>query len=162
MKTGIYVGTYAKYNSGSIQGAWIDPSEHADHETFIAACLALHSDESDPELMYQDYEGFPEQYYSESGIDADLWDWLALDESDRALLAAYIDATGDNNADIETARDSLYGRYDSDLDMAYDYIESTGLLSDVHESIARYFDYEAFARDLSYDFSQSNGYYFSN
>jgi antirestriction protein len=63
--TAVYVGTFAKYNSGSIKGAWIKLEGH-DAETFQAACLELHSDESDPELMFQDFEGFPRAFYSES------------------------------------------------------------------------------------------------
>lgn len=62
----IYVGTYAKYNSGSLQGAWLDLSDYADAAEFMAACKELHKDEADPELMFQDYEGFPEDMYGES------------------------------------------------------------------------------------------------
>lgn len=79
----IYVGTYAKYNSGSIQGAWLDLEDFDDKESFLEACKELHADESDPELMFQDFEGFPKSMYSESSIPYALWDWLELDEDDR-------------------------------------------------------------------------------
>lgn len=55
----LYVGTYAKYNSGSIAGAWLDLEDYADRDSFLVAARELHKDESDPELMYQDFEGFP-------------------------------------------------------------------------------------------------------
>ena len=71
----VYVGTYAKYNNGSIFGEWIDAEDYADKEEFIEACKELHKDEPDPELMLQDYEGFPEVFYSEKDIDSRLWDW---------------------------------------------------------------------------------------
>ena len=57
----VYVGTYAKYNNGSIKGAWID-LEGLDENSFHDACLELHKDESDPELMFQDFEGFPRRF----------------------------------------------------------------------------------------------------
>lgn len=163
MKPQVYVGTYAKYNDGSIFGAWVDLSSFDSHDAFIEHCKALHKDEQDPELMFQDYEGFPEYYYNECEIDPDLWDnYINLDDDDKLLLEAYIDATGDNDATIDDARDSFYGKFDSDFDFAYDYIESTGLLSGLDESIKRYFDYETFTGDLLYDFPNANGYYFSN
>lgn len=62
----IYVGTYAKYNNGSIEGAWLDLTDYADAEDFLNACKELHKDEEDPELMFQDFEGFPDFLYSES------------------------------------------------------------------------------------------------
>lgn len=56
----IYCGTYAKYNSGSIAGRWLALEDYADADAFLAACRALHADESDPELMFQDFQCFPQ------------------------------------------------------------------------------------------------------
>src|SRR5690349_16831915 len=53
----VYVGTYAKYNNGSIAGAWLDLEDYADKDSFLAACAELHKDEDDPEFMFQDFEG---------------------------------------------------------------------------------------------------------
>ena len=92
----IYVGTYAKYNQGSIQGAWLDCSDYADKDAFYKACADLHSDEVDPEFMFQDFEDCAD-FVSESGIDDGFFEFLALDEDDRELLTAYrdnIDQTG--------------------------------------------------------------------
>lgn len=47
----IYVGTYSKYNNGSIDGKWITISDYNTYEEFVDACRELHSDESDPEFM---------------------------------------------------------------------------------------------------------------
>lgn len=89
MSARIYVGTYAKYNDGNLAGAWLNCEDYADKDEFIAACLELHKDESDPELMFQDYEGFPEGFYGESHIDPALWDWLDMSEAQQGVLAAY-------------------------------------------------------------------------
>ena len=58
----VYVGTFRKYNEGSIEGAWIDLDKFANYEEFIAACRKLHADETDPELMIQDVENDGEDW----------------------------------------------------------------------------------------------------
>ena len=47
----LYVGTYAKYNAGSLGGAWLKLDDYSDRSEFLAACAGLHADESDRELM---------------------------------------------------------------------------------------------------------------
>lgn len=147
MTARVYVGTYAKYNNGSIKGAWLDLEDYSDHEDFISACKEIHKDEPDPELMFQDYEGFPKGFYGESYIKPDLWDWLELDEHDRALLDAYQNAV-DENATIDTARDAYAGHgYDTEADWAERFLEDTGGLEGVPEHLKNYIDYAAYARD---------------
>src|SRR6187455_3398486 len=109
MTARIYVGTYAKYNAGSIKGAWLNLEDYSDKEAFLEACKELHKDEADPEFMYQDSEGFPRAYYSESFITDALFAWLELDEDDRALLAVYNEHIGYEGG-LEAARDAYMGR----------------------------------------------------
>ena len=49
----LYVGTYAKYNAGSIAGEWIDLTNFSDADEFLAHCAELHKDEEDPEFMFK-------------------------------------------------------------------------------------------------------------
>lgn len=56
----VYVGTYAKYNNGSLSGQWVDLTQFANYSEFVKKCRTIHKDESDPELMIQDYENFPD------------------------------------------------------------------------------------------------------
>lgn len=70
----VYVGTYGKYSRGSIEGAWLTLKDYANKGEFLAACRALHKDERDPELMFQDWENVPSWMISESGIDAEVWE----------------------------------------------------------------------------------------
>ena len=82
----VYCGTYGKYNDGSLCGLWIDLSrffakakrqaDDDDYDEFINFCKAIHADEEVPELMFQDYEGFPRQWYSESGMDQEDFDHI--------------------------------------------------------------------------------------
>lgn len=143
----VYVGTYAKYNSGSIRGAWIDLEDYqGDREGFLTACKALHSDEPDPELMFQDYEGFPAAYYSESGLSDELFEWLDLDEVDRELLQVYLEHV-DNSGDLEAAREAFLGLANSEREWAEQWLEDTGQLSELPDWAANYFDFDAYARD---------------
>ena len=93
----LYVGTYAKYNNGSIEGEWLNLSDYSDADEFLEACKELHADEEDPELMFQDYEGFPECFYSESMGENELeklFKFINMDEYDRKLIEMYAEATG--------------------------------------------------------------------
>ena len=146
----IYVGTYAKYNNGSIKGQWLDLEDYSDMDAFLEACATLHADESDPEFMFQDFEGFPKSLYSESAVSDALWDWLELDEDDHELLAVY-QYEVNRSADIEEAREAFMGKYDSPEDWAAEYIADSGMLSEVPDSLRNYIDYAAYARDARCD-----------
>jgi len=74
--------------------------------------------------------------------------------------AAYIDCFGSwDNSGFEEA---YSGEWDSDTALAEDFIESTGMLSEMPDNLRSYFDTAAFTRDLMFDYSESGGYYFRN
>jgi antirestriction protein len=155
----LYVGTYNKYNNGSIQGAWIDLTKYTDKYDFYNACAELHKDESDPEFMFQDFEGFPKDLYSESGnIDA-IYEYIDF-VNETHLNQEAVDAGLSLGIPLGKLEDAYHGQFDNDTDLAYEFIESTGLLHGVPDSITNYFDYEAFGRDLAMDFITDNGFYF--
>ena len=56
----IYVGTYAKYNNGSLQGEWVELSEFYDWDDFMERCAEIHEDEEAPEYMSQAWEEIPD------------------------------------------------------------------------------------------------------
>lgn len=121
----VYVGTYAKYNNGSLKGEWLELSGFRGRDEFLKACRKLHSDEEDPELMFQDFENFPRSYYSESNIRDDLWYWLELTDDEKDVLEAYLEVA-DSDATSEDAQDAFMGIYDSKEDWATELIEKTG------------------------------------
>lgn len=55
-----YIGTYAKYNNGSLAGAWMILTDYENYDAFLAACKQIHRDEPDPEFMCQDVESMPD------------------------------------------------------------------------------------------------------
>jgi antirestriction protein len=143
----VYVGTYAKYNSGSIKGEWLDLDDYSDKESFLAACAELHKDESDPELMFQDFESVPAGMVSESHISDDLWDWLALDDDDKELLSVYREHVRDDGG-IDDARDAFMSKgHNTEADWAAEWLEETGGLEGVPAHLENYIDFESYARD---------------
>jgi len=89
----VYVGTFSKYNSGSLKGARIKLQGHT-AQSFMEACLELHKDESDPELMFQDFEGFPRAFYSESALSSSLWEWIDCNDAEQAIWEAFTECFG--------------------------------------------------------------------
>lgn len=158
----IYVGTYAKYNNnGSIQGEWLDLDDYNDKSDFIQACLELHDDEEDPELMFQDWENIPDLFISECSIDPDFWDYMNCDRDEDAK-AAYLACFGEwDESDFE---ERYRGQYDSFTELAEQLLDETGELEAIPENLRYYFDYEAYGRDLQLggEFCEHDGHCFWN
>lgn len=71
------------------------------------------------------------------------------DNGDEDWLEAYIEATGcDLNIAVDKYDDSTFYHDMSLVDVAYDIVEECYNLP---ENLERYFDYEAFARDLGFE-----------
>lgn len=156
----VYVGTYAKYNSGSIAGKWVDLYTFCDYDEFIAYCHELHADEVDPEFMIQDYDNFPNCWYSESGVDEETFDkiinYASADNKD--VIDAFISCF--DVAYLDSLDERYCGCWNSEIDFAQSIIEECYTLPDF---AMNYFDYEKFARDLFLcDYSYHNGYVFHN
>ena len=150
----VYVGTYGKYNDGSLCGLWIDLSSFDDYDEFINFCYAIHSDESDPELMAQDYECFPRQWYNEGFITREDFDHIKeYSEMCDKHGADAVDDYMEFHDELDNFEEAYMGEWDSEEDFArhivnecYDLERSMGHLAD-------YFDYERYGRELfMYDY----------
>ena len=149
----IYVGTYAKYNDGSIDGEWVDLTDFAhDYDGFVKHCREIHKDEKDPEFMIQDYEGFPRKWYHEAGLPTEeefdkIIEISELDDSEKNAYDAYLELDFSDDS-IEAFREHYYGTYDGDYDLGMDFVDRFGM----PDNPEQYFDYESFGRDLMYDY----------
>lgn len=170
METKIYVGTYHKYNNGSIQGAWID-LENLDKDEFYLKCQELHKDEEDPEFMFQDWEcdEIFKGMISECGIDEEFWELketLENTEIDLEALTAYKNIFGD--IDIRDFEDKYFGHFegffgDINREFGEHMLEEMGELEQVPQHLRYYIDAEAYGRDLLIsDFSEYDGFVFRN
>ena len=97
-------------------------------------------------IFYQQYGGF------------DLSGFVGvrdgLDETKHEAYAAFVGWYG-QGADISCFEDAYIGEYDSELGYAKQYLDDSGILSQIPESLQCYFDVKAFSRDLFI-----NDYYF--
>lgn len=164
----IYVGTYAKYNDGSLFGKWLQLSDYSDLDEFYEACKELHKDEEDPELMFQDWEEIPEGLISECWLSENFFDLRDAmdslkDDNQEAFMVwcthgSYDISREDAHILISKFRDEYCGKYNSEEDYAYEHVESC---YDLPEFAKTYFDYEKFARELfSTDYWYEDGYVF--
>lgn len=150
----VYVGTYQKYNNASLEGDWLSLSDYDSKEEFIQACRELHSDEEDPELMFQDWEGIPEGFISECSISSfffDLKEELQEGEEEAFLEWSDFQCLNQDKEDAHSLvarfRDEFCGAYDSEEEYARMLFDEL-YAHEVPESISYYIDYSAFARDL--------------
>ncbi|MDV4011862.1 antirestriction protein [Elizabethkingia anophelis] len=165
----VYVGTYGKYNDGSIFGEWLTLSDYADKDEFYDACRELHDDEEDPEFMFQDYENIPNGLIGECWISDSIFEVLeALEDMDETRKEAFLIwcnnghrklSEGEIDDLISDFDDDYIGEYKDEEDFAYEQVEQM----DLPEFAKTYFDYEAYARDLfSSDYWSDGGHVFYN
>jgi len=158
----IYVGTYNKYNNGSIAGAWLTLTDYSDTQDFLAACYNLHNDEIDSELMFQDFDDIHKNYQKECIDLEEVYYYVNACLSDNKDV---IDAGLDCEIPLDSIMDAYIGTYDSDSDFAYQMAFDMGTLQEIERVspwIANAIDWHLAARDLMYDYIESNGHYFSN
>ena len=151
----VYVGTYGKYNEGSLCGLLIDLSSFSDYDDFIDFCKAIHADEEDPELMAQDYEAFPRQWYNEGFMSEEDFDHIQeytelCDKYDVDAVDDYMEFADE----LDNFEEAYCGEWDSEEDFARHIVEECWDIERTMGDLSRYFDYEAFGRDLfMYDYN---------
>lgn len=89
----VYVGTYGKYNRGSLKGGWVSLLECKNHGDFLRKCRALHRWERDPEYMIQDVEDFPD------GLECG--EWLSEEDFNDVIAACREEQQEEQGASLE-------------------------------------------------------------
>ena len=157
----IYVGTYNKYNNGSIAGAWLDLDDYNDAHEFIDACQDLHNDELDPELMFQDFDDIHKNYCHECIDIAEVYYYA---DACNDGIKDVIDAGLDCEIPLDSIMDAYIGTYNSDSDFAYEMAFDMGCIQEmdkVSSWLSGAIDWHKAARELMFDNVESNGHYFS-
>lgn len=151
----VYVGTYAKYNNGSLYGKWLDLEDFSDYEEFIEACREIHKDEADPEFMFQDNEFIPSIFGGESWIAPEIFDYInektEYDFDVKYALAEYCSDRKEYFSKIDDIR--VYAGCDDMEDVVLEYVDQMGGLENAfdRETLQNHFDYERYGRDCSFD-----------
>lgn len=159
IKINIFVNTWKNYNeNGADGGRWLAlPMDQNELEELLEN-IAEEIGDDDPEWTVHDFSGdcfdFEISEYDDIVELNDLAQQLSeLDELEAETVAAYLEAV---DSDLSVALAELsecvyYPGYTLE-DVAYELVEE--LCGNADEFLLRYFDYEAFARDLAFD-----GYY---
>ena len=146
----VYVGTYGKYNEGSLCGLWIDLSSFNDYDEFINFCRAIHADEEDPEIMCQDGENIPDSLCHESMGEKEFNNLLKYcdlcDEYNVSAVDDFLEFYSPD--DLDRMNDAYVGVYDSEEDFAREIVNDCYDLEKMMGNLSYYFDYDALARDL--------------
>jgi antirestriction protein len=149
----LYVSTYRKYNEGNLFGEWLDLTNYADAEEFLEACYELHSDEDDPELMFQDCENIPTVLYCESCSKSNIEELYRYIDKCNEYGQDVVDAVLDNGDSLDEVEDVYYlcedDMLNQDENIGISYVDQLGGVENLdRETLMRYFDYEAFGREL--------------
>jgi hypothetical protein len=164
----VYVGTWGKYNGGSLHGEWVDLSNFATPNTFKKYChKKLHGDEPDAELMFQDVEGpaWVRSVISEYGMNYKMvWGWLALDDWEKPVVDGYIELFGINgfsdfNELVSSAQDAYLGGEGQDFDdWVQDFFSETMGDMSVDEFLDRHYNWVDFDNAKMYMDNDGYGY----
>ena len=156
----IYVGTYNKYNNGSIAGKWLDLNDYENIEDFYKACYELHKDEHDPEFMFQDWEYIPGSMIGESWLSDEFYDFLEAVNYSHIDYEIFLSAI-EHGINWDSVENDYRGEAASDEDFAMEFAEETGFCQPGQWPYYA-IDWQAAARDLMYDYTEIEGHYFYN
>jgi len=157
----IFVNTWGNYNeNGADGGEWItlpmDPDALEEELKKISDAMG----DFDPEYCIHDYEWTTEieprdisEYENITALNEELQELDGLDEWDQKEIAAAMEAFGyDFKEAHERQQRGCFVFYaGQDLQEVAEQIADECYLYNAPEFLARYFDYDAFARDLSFD-----------
>ena len=158
----IYVNTWGNYNeNGADGGEWITLPMDADELEEVLENIAAAMGDEDPEWFINDYEWTIDFDLGDVHEMDNIFDWNEkcleadeLEEWEAEEIAAAIEAFGYSFAEaMERQQRGCFIFYaGQDLeDVAYSLIEECYITKDTPDIFTRYFDYEAFARDLGFD-----------
>lgn len=132
----IFLTDYASYNNGTqFQfGHWVDLTDFNDADE-LGEYIIQHfkeADEKSPlygsareETMITDYENFPSEFYSESGMNYEmLYEWIDMDEHDRLKFAAALYIYSDIEEAFDMYEETQVHAYNWSNNDKYDLFEN--------------------------------------
>lgn len=149
----VWIGNLGKYNEGELVGEWFSLPCDMDE---VSKTIGLN--EQYEEYQINDFDtnikGLEIHEYANIETLNEFAEQLdGLEEHEQLILQAYIEVNGSSNLlnDMDSISfDDARIYYDvNDMeDVAHEIVEESGMLNGVNETLARYFDYEAYGRDL--------------
>jgi len=151
----IYVACLAAYNNGHLYGKWITPKADRDElEAQIKEVLKFSPIPGAEEWAIHDYDDFPNlgEY---PDLDKLIQVQEAIDEHGKYVVHAFLENW--SIEDLDHIQDAYYGEYDSFSEFAQQLAEDTIEGLNDNSTLSRYFDWNAWERDLEYDFHEGEG-----
>ena len=144
------------------KGTWVD-LESANGWADVITALHEAGCQNPGEILCADAEGLASHFLTRY----DCFDLAAYIDCRDSCEGASSDAKGAyiecfGSWDASGFEDSYSGEWASDMALAEDFIESTGMLAEMPDNLRGYFDTAAFTRDLMFDYSESGCHYFRN
>lgn len=151
MEIKIYVANLSAYNEGKLIGEWLTlPLEDEELQEQIEEVIEAGGGE---EVAIHDYEApfSISEYQSITELNKMARRLEDLDEYEEEIVKHIFDYFVDYDEALECIENNEYRTYEECYDMAdvaHEVVEEQGVLHDAPELLARYFDYEAYGRDL--------------
>jgi antirestriction protein len=158
----IYVASLADYNAGRLVGMWLPAIDAEEVHDGIANMLKASREPHPEEVAIHDFENFGSYRVDEYDSIALVCAVGAAIAEHGTLFADFLNHVGSpSDADdvaVHVARfqESYQGEWHSLASWAESFLEETGTLKDVPESLRNYIDFESWADD-----AQMNGDIFS-
>ncbi|QDS19378.1 antirestriction protein ArdA [Xanthomonas citri] len=144
-----------------------DPDRPAGIPPLCALCKGTGKVPSAEEWAVHDSEDLPAGFRDTEHPDLSalmerLQELEDLSDDEREAFDAFCEV--EDGEDIDTFRERYIGEFNSWAEVAEHVVEDGGLLQDVPESVARYFDFASYGRDmhLGGEAYEANGHYFWN
>ena len=172
-----FITNLGKYNEGELNGKWIEfPIDENELQDVLKEIGCYYVDENGMEQNIEYEEYFFTDWESEIPFGFGEYPDLeevnklaecveALSEQEQEYLKLIVeDYTNDFQEAFDIVESGDYVLWDNCNDMsdvAYYYTKETGMLQDVPDSIAKYFDYASLGRDMDIEgtFLEGDGYY---
>ena len=155
----VYVGTFGKYNRGSLAGKWLNIKDYKNVDEFDKACRQLHSNEYDPEFMFQDWEYIPNKFIGGGWIDPKQFELIHhpnMEHIDINTLFDFLDDVDFTNLEtyeiIGKFEECYRGYWDSFREFAYE--EFGKCPHGCH--CENYIDWDKYAHDLQQDYTYTD------
>lgn len=163
----VWIGNLGKYNEGELKGGWLElPKSEEEIKDFLADVVGISSEPDEHGVYYEEFAimDWESPFWDRIGE----WDNLmALNEEaeriddmsewEQKTMRAAVEVFGDEAHQMDIDELVLYEGVHTDYDLGYYWAVDSGCYSlDDREPLVRYFDYEAFGRDI--DLESNGGY----
>lgn len=143
----IWIGCLAAYNDGDLHGEWVDATDADELEEARARVLASSPISGAEEAFIADTEGFGDLIGEYTPL-ADVAELGALIEEHGPAFLAYVNNVGAEYATASGFEEAYQGEWDDEE--AFGYNLADDMIEELRgdSTLARYFDYSAWSRDL--------------